>query len=119
MGLVLWFGIYPKKITIINSITDALRLCLMFSAQQKKQLLYFWRLGQINHCWKQINQNEWQSSKPYGQHNGLVSCLILNKQEDQFISGGLIIRLESGMWIQQKMIQPTFIFLMVFYLIYL
>ncbi|CAD8129869.1 unnamed protein product [Paramecium sonneborni] len=37
-------------------------------------------------CWKQISQNEWKWSQPYEQHIDWVTCLTLNKQEDQLSS---------------------------------
>ncbi|CAD8187646.1 unnamed protein product [Paramecium octaurelia] len=39
-------------------------------------------------CWQQFNQNDWKCSQPFEQHTSGVIFLLLNKQEDQLISGG-------------------------------
>ncbi|CAD8190267.1 unnamed protein product [Paramecium pentaurelia] len=39
-------------------------------------------------CWNQINDKEWKNSQFYKQHTDCIDCLILNKSEDQLISGG-------------------------------
>ncbi|CAD8189295.1 unnamed protein product [Paramecium octaurelia] len=38
-------------------------------------------------CWKQIKQNEWQSSQPYCQHTNGINCLLLNQSENTLVSG--------------------------------
>ncbi|CAD8215264.1 unnamed protein product [Paramecium octaurelia] len=61
--------------------------CLQFSKYSNSFLSAGY--DQSIRCWKQINQNQWQSSLSYKEHTNCIDCLILNKSENQLATGGL------------------------------
>ncbi|CAD8123290.1 unnamed protein product [Paramecium sonneborni] len=76
-----------KNLIINSSIRSTQRFCTYIKFYEKIQLFDIWRLRQNIIIWSINNNNQWVCSQTIQEHNNRINCLIINNNEDLFISG--------------------------------
>ncbi|CAK75745.1 unnamed protein product (macronuclear) [Paramecium tetraurelia] len=78
--------IKQNNLEINSSLKSTSKQCIHFSFHEKIELVYIRRLRWIYLIWSSNNNNQWNCSQIIQAHNKSIQCLILNNNEDLFIS---------------------------------